>query len=313
MAKKMSQSDFILRAQNIHGKKYDYSEVEYKNSITKIKVICPEHGAFYVRPIDHIHHKTGCSVCAGTNKSNTEEFIRKAKEKYGEKYDYSKIEYKNNKTKVCIICHEVDEFGNEHGEFWQRPNDHLSGYECKKCKNKYTPTTEEWIQKAIKVHGNNYDYSKVNYKDAKSKICIICPIHGEFYQIPNNHLNGCGCPNCNSNKKSKMEEGIAQMLDGLGYQYTRQKTFKWLIHNRNLFLDFYIPYKKIAIEVQGDQHFRSIKRFGGEEYLELQKERDYTKKRLCEEHGIKLFYITKKNYNLTEVLNYINNGSTNKE
>ena len=139
----------------------------------------------------------------------------------------------------------------------------------------------------------------MKYNKAKEKVCIICPIHGEFWQTPENHINGANCPECNCNNKSKMEE--------------RQKTFKWLKHKKNLFLDFYIPYKKVAIEVMGDQHFVAIKRFGGEEYLKIQQERDKIKKQLCEEHNIKVFYITKKDYNIKEIVDYVNTPTNKKQ
>ena len=110
-----------------------------------------------------------------------------------------------------------------------------------------------------------------------------------------------------------MEENISEMLNKIGIKYIRQKTFKWLKYNKNLFLDFYIPCKKIAIEVQGEQHFVPIERFGGQEDFLLRQKRDNEKKRLCEEHNIKLFYITKHNYNLNEVVEYLENGTTSKK
>ena len=305
MPKRLTKSEFIELAKGIHGDKYDYSKVEYKNSITKVRIICPVHGDFFVRPSDHIHCKVGCQKCSGIYRSSKEEFVEKAKLKYGNKYDYSKVEYINNKTKVCIICHEKDKYGVEHGEFWQRPNDHLSGYECRKCKNKHIPTTEEWVTHANIVHEGKYDYSKVNYVNATTKVCIICPIHGEFWQTPSNHMNGANCPNCNSDNKSKMEENIHILLEQHNIKHERQKTFQWLKHKRNLFLDFYIPYKKIGIEVQGEQHFVPVKRFGGEEFFKQQQERDKIKKKLCKQHNVKLFYITKRNYNIDEIIKYL--------
>ena len=112
----------------------------------------------------------------------TEEFIKKAKEIHGNKYDYSKVEYKNTSTKVCIICP-------EHGEFWQTPNHHLQGHGCPKCKNekirkRHTHNITIFIEKARKVHGDKYDYSKAEYINASTKVCIICPEHGEFWQTP---------------------------------------------------------------------------------------------------------------------------------
>ena len=96
-----------------------------------------------------------------TIKSTTEEFIEKAKKIHGDKYDYSKVKYINNHIKVEIKC-------KEHGIFFQRPNGHLRGSECIKCglnkiSNIKRSNREEFIEKAIKVHGNKYDYSKVNY------------------------------------------------------------------------------------------------------------------------------------------------------
>ena len=97
----------------------------------------------------------------------------------------------------------------EHGEFWQTPSAHLSGYGCSKCAGNYVPTTEEWIASARKVHGKKYDYSKVEYIDAKTKVTIICPEHGEFWQTPNSHLNGVSCPKCGGTCVLTKEEWVA--------------------------------------------------------------------------------------------------------
>ena len=129
----------------------------------------------------------------------TESFIEKAKKVHGDKYDYSKVEYKNCKTKVCIICP-------KHGEFWQEARQHLSGRGCPECKRKKCGSSQksnikDFINKAKEVHGNKYDYSKVEYKNSKTKVCIICPEHGEFWQRPYVHLLGQGCPKCGNKKK----------------------------------------------------------------------------------------------------------------
>ena len=306
MPKRFTKETFIEKAKAIHGDKYDYSKVNYVNSVTKVCIVCSEHGEFWVRPADHIHSKVGCPRCSGVKKSNTEEFIEKARKKYGDKYDYSKVNYVNSKTKVCIICHEKDVFGKEHGEFWERPNDHLTGYGCPKCGQNHIPTTSEWVEMARLVHGDKYDYSKVNYVDAVTKVCIVCPEHGEFWQRPANHIHlGAGCPDCNSNAKSRMEEKVFNKINELDIKIERQKTFDWLKYKRNLYLDFYLPTEKLAIEVQGDQHFVPIEKFGGMTDFELRKKRDYYKKKLCEEHGIKIFYVTKRNDGLKNVLDYL--------
>lgn len=122
-------------------------------------------------------------------KLTTEEFVQKSREVHGDKYDYSKVDYKSGKDKVCIICP-------THGEFYQAPSNHLRGQGCFGCSNS-VPTTKEFIKRAKEIHGSRYDYSKVDYKGNKTKITITCPVHGNFEQQPANHLHGQGCPTCN--------------------------------------------------------------------------------------------------------------------
>lgn len=117
----MDRYEFIWKAIQIHGYKYNYSKVKYVNYSTKICIICPIHGEFWQTPSNHLNkRKYGCIKCGGNKNFTTEEFINKAKLIYGDKYDYSKVKYINAKTKVCIICP-------EHGEFWQEPRHHLCG------------------------------------------------------------------------------------------------------------------------------------------------------------------------------------------
>ena len=131
-------------------------------------------------------------------KFTKEQFIEKAKKIHGDKYDYSKVEYKGNKIKVCIICP-------IHGEFWQEPRTHLQGCGCWKCKKNFKLNTKTWIEKAKKIHGDKYDYSKVEYTNNKTKVCIVCPIHGEFWQNPNSHLQGFGCKKCGINSSKEKQ------------------------------------------------------------------------------------------------------------
>jgi very-short-patch-repair endonuclease len=216
----------------------------------------------------------GCPDCGGTKKLTKEQFIEKANKIHGNKYDYSKVEYINNKTRVCIICP-------KHGEFLMRPNDHLSGHGCPDCGGTKKDSTESIINKFKKIHGDKYDYSKVNYFNAHTNVLIVCPIHGEFPQSPHDHLKGCGCPKCN---QSKLEKEIEQLLIENKIEYLSQKHYEWL---KRQTLDFYLPQYNIAIECQGRQHFTDNNFF---ELFEVIKERDERKRKLCEEHGIKLLY-----------------------
>lgn len=149
--------------------------------------------------------------------TKTEEFIEKARKVHGDKYDYSKVEYINNSTKVCICCP-------EHGEFFPTPNNHLRGSGCPKCglirnAHKRIHSKELFVQKSKKQHGKKYDYSKVVYTHNRTKVCIICPIHGEFWQTPHDHCGGAGCPMCNKSNKLTTETFISKAKEKHGDKY----------------------------------------------------------------------------------------------
>ena len=273
--KKNTKEEFIKKAREVHGDKYDYSKVEYEGNHNKVCIICPEHGEFWKTPAAHINLKQGCKYCNG-KKLNNKIFIEKARKVHGEKYDYSKVEYKNNSTKVCIICP-------EHGEFWQKPGNHLRGQGCPTCANEYSPTTEEWIIKAKKVHGNKYDYSKSKYVNTATPIIITCRKHGDFLSFPNNHLNGNGCPKC---RMSKLENILSKKLIEKNISFVYIKKFDWLKNNKNLSLDFFLPDYNAAIECQGEQHLIEERKFANSSQVE----NDIIKNKLCKENNVKLYY-----------------------
>lgn len=129
----------------------------------------------------------------------TDKFIQKAKKVHGDRYDYSKAEYIGYKDDICIICP-------EHGAFWQKAKNHLSGYGCSICSGRKKMRTIDFVNRANLVHQNKYDYSKTVYKGNKEKICIICPEHGEFWQQASSHLKGIGCPQCGIIKSSSKQK-----------------------------------------------------------------------------------------------------------
>ena len=260
----------------------------------------------------------GCKECRKKKlnekfKFDLETFIKKARDIHGDKYDYSKVVYVNSHTPVTIVCP-------EHGEFEQMPYSHLNGRGCYKCgrvtsgkkaSDRRKSNTEEFIQKSIKIHGNYYDYSKVEYVNNNTKVCIICPKHGEFWQMPSVHLRGSGCPIC---KESSLENEIYNFLKEKGINFEKEKTFSWLKSKSNLFLDFFLPEQNIAIECQGVQHFIPTS-FGGETTEKERKERflsvkkrDIKKKQLCEEHGIKILYFFHNDYFLDATIYNSNNS-----
>lgn len=125
-----------------------------------------------------------------SKRKTTEQFVQEAQLVHGNKYDYSKVDYKGKDVKVIIIC-------KEHGEFLQRPHNHLKGQGCPKCSGRYM-STDYFKEKASKIHNGKYNYDKVQYKSNTSKVVINCPIHGDFKQTPHEHLSGNGCQKCKS-------------------------------------------------------------------------------------------------------------------
>lgn len=151
-----------------------------------------------------------------------ERFVEKAKKIHNNKYDYSKVDYVNCKIKVCIVCP-------EHGEFWQTPDNHLQGRGCPVCRyissgRNNSLTQEEFIKRAKEIHGDRYDYSKVNYINNRTKVCIICSEHGEFWQEPTTHLdNKAGCPKCSKNYRYTTEEFLSSLPEWIKERYDFSK------------------------------------------------------------------------------------------
>ena len=286
-SRRLGKEEFIKRSKEIHGDRFDYSKVEYVNMNTPVTIICPIHGKFRQTPNTHL--RCDCPKCSKERVRNViadtkEDFIRKAREIHGDKYDYSKVEYVNTNTNVTIICP-------VHGEFQQRPSSHLEGIGCEKCAiDSRRLGKEGFIKKAREVHGDKYDYSKVEYINNKTKVTIICPIHGEFQQTPNCHLRGGTCPECTVH--SKLEDFMKDVLTKHNVRFYSWMTWPWLIYKSVQSVDLYLPEYNIAIECQGIQHFESVEFFGGEEGLKSNIERDENKRRLCEEHGIKIIYFS---------------------
>ena len=303
MSKSLTLEEFIQKARKIHGWKYDYSKVIYVNANTKVIIICPVHGEFEQTPGSHLYGYS-CSKCRYSLLKNllisdTEQFIKKAIDKYGNKFDYSKVIYINARTKVCIIC-------KEHGEFWQLPSKHLNSNGCPKCYfdkvgNFFRSNLEEFIEKANKVHNYKFDYSEAMYKGSFHKVFITCPVHGKFEQTPNAHLNGQGCPRC---KKSKGELIITEILKKNNIVFEDEYKLPEIVSNYKY--DFYLPDYRILIEFHGKQHYKFIPHFHNydEDNFLKQKTRDILKKdhaqrfkyRLLEFNYIQLNELTQEQF-----------------
>ena len=271
--KKLTKEEVIENFIKTHNNKYDYSLVEYVNSRTKVKIICPEHGIFEQHVNNHIRGE-GCPSCGklnGRRKKTNEEFIKEAIEIHGDRYDYSKTNYKDALSKLTIIC-------KKHGEFEQIANEHLKGKNCEKCSyeersfNKRIGS-EELYDRLISVHNNKYILNKEeinNYINTQKEfITITCKKHGEFIQRISNHLNGQGCPKC-AVLMSKAEDEIIQFLKPCVNTIQRYKT------NDKKEIDILIPSLNIGIEYNGlrwhSEQFGKDKNYHLNKTLQAEKE-----------------------------------------
>lgn len=232
MPAKLTTSDFIARAKAVHGDRYNYDLVDYTGMHRKVKIKCKTHGLFEQSPDSH-SRGNGCPECVGLKKHTSESFIEKAIDIHGNKYDYSYVEYTGNRNKVIIVCP-------EHGEYQITPSNHLKGIGCSFCSGKKKHTNKSFIEKAIEIHGDKYDYSKVEYKNAHNKVVVNCREHGLFTQTPNNHLSGQGCPDCgivinSESRKSDTESFITQA------KLTHSDTYDYS------FVDYKLSTEKIII------------------------------------------------------------------
>jgi cytochrome c2 len=209
MSKKLTQAEFLAKAVAVHGDRYDYSQANYIGSRTKVIIGCPIHGLFKQTPASHLEGG-GCLTCAWAKprrkpksrmpSSLATAFLAAAKLKHGNRYDYSLIDYKTQRSHIIIKCP-------IHGLFKQQAGSHLRSTGCPACAHAakkgriaVKPSTL-FIARAAATHGDYYDYSQAVYKSTRDKVTIVCPKHGAFEQLPSNHINGSGCPQCGKGRQ----------------------------------------------------------------------------------------------------------------
>ena len=366
----MKTEDFIKKAIQIHGDKYDYSLVDYKNCDTKVKIFCKKHNFIFEQtPYCHNNMKQGCPKCGHENGANK---IRKTSEQYAQeansihhnKYDYSLVDYKNTHTKIKIICP-------IHGIFKQDPASHLNGCGCSKCSNKYKYSPSEWIELAKTIHKNKYDYSETIYDGYYKKVkikCIkhnclfetfpyshiylqggcplckkekvseslkmpekefieickiihnneydysvtkyngnafpikyICKKHGEIEQIANYHISGAGCPFC---KSSKGEKRITEFLKSNKIKFKHQMKYDDLKDKDLLSYDFYLYDYNLLIEFNGEQHYHYASYFHKNLHdFHRQLHHDWLKRKYAKKNNIRLLTIPYSElYNIEKIL-----------
>lgn len=197
--KKHTRQSFINKCNAVHGFSYDYHKVLYHSLKSKIIITCRKHGEFIQSAASHLSGR-GCPSCAINNRALMKrvgiiDFISRSQSMHGDRYDYSKVKYTTMFDKITIGC-------KSHGDFRQTPHNHELGKGCPKCgheensRNRIKKASEEFIDRAISIHGNKYDYKKSKYKGNLKPLIITCKIHGDFNQKPSEHLSGSGCSAC---------------------------------------------------------------------------------------------------------------------
>lgn len=264
---------FIDEARLIWKDKYDYSQIVYKGALKKVKIIYK--GIIFEQvAVSHLQGQ------ACERMLNQENFLLKAKEKHGDRYDYSLVRFKSGNSVVLIGYNGI--------YYTQKPYHHLSGSRPENLKLAVRKTTKTFINEGQRVHDFKYSYDKVEYIKNQIKVIIICPIHGDFSQNPLSHIQGSGCPNCG---ESQGEKAISKFLDKNNISYYRQHKFNDCKNVFELPFDFYIPSKRLLIEFDGKQHYEPIEHFGGIDTFRKLKINDKIKNDYCEDNYIELVRI----------------------
>ena len=220
---------FVEESRKVHGDRYDYSKSVYKTARLKLAIRCKIHGLFEQVPYVHLKG-AGCPTCGKmavgqAHRTSQQQFIEQGVSRYGEKFDYSQVQYVNAWTPVLIRC-------SAHGAFSQTPAAHLHNntYGCPKCASddacnrgrgpreprlQDRSKTADFIERAMAKHNGKYDYSVVEYVKSNEKVTIICKVHGAFQQDPSGHLSGRGCPKCGderiaASQRQSVEKFIAR-------------------------------------------------------------------------------------------------------
>jgi len=300
--KQKELDNFFSKVKDVHGDKYDYSKINYVRAGVGVEIVCPIHGSFFQRLNRHLAG-SGCIVChTDSRRSDSQTFIEKAKEIHGEKYNYDLVDYKFAAKHVIVTCP-------KHGDFKITPNHHLGGKGCNDCGNEKIAlmnlnTLETVLEQFKEVHGDTYDYSKVDYKGTKFNVEIVCKEHGSFFQKSTKHISGQKCPKCSA---SNGEHRVRVVLEKFGIEYISEYKFN---DCRNIFalpFDFAIFNNGELlglIEYQGQQHFfvpswsknkeTNIKNFEDTLF------RDSIKKKYCEDNNIPILYISYEEFNIVE-------------
>lgn len=276
---------FVKQSKLIHNNKYSYEKVIYTKCNKKVIITCPIHGDFEQTPTCHLQGQ-GCPECGKLQKANShrtkwEDLLKRFRKIHGDTFEYEQNGYKSINDKIKIFCKKHNYW------FEQQITHHLDGRGCPICNGGSKRNTEMFVIKAREIHGDKYDYSKVNYITKDNPVEIICPKHGSFWQKAHDHICGCGCPRCRSFRNQEF------IFEFLKKSFPKEEWLwefspSWLGIQR---LDIYNSRVNLAIEYNGQQHYFPIDVFGGEEGFKKCTEHDALKAQLCKDNNCKLYII----------------------
>lgn len=284
--------EFKQRAKCVHKKDiYEIVDKSYVKVSDKVEVKCKICGnVFKIRGSDFLKGR-GCPICHPFPKKYTvEEFKKKLKELMPNLEVVS--EYNGSEEPIYVYC-KIHNY-----KFKTTPKRLISGNNCQKCYDDRRSIVQRkdinvLLDELSKI--NDYEYPNIfeEYENNKSKITSVCKIHGEFKVAANKLLRGASCPKC---EQSMFENYIEHILYDNNINFVYEKRFEWLkgIKNGLSSLDFYLPNYNIAIECQGEQHFKKSLYIRSKYGFEDRVANDILKYNLCKEHGIPLIYILPK-------------------
>jgi len=270
----MTKEEFLHRARNTHGYKYEYIDINNRLTL-KDKIMVKYNDVIYNQNVNK--HLSGRCPEKETPKKTTMQFIEESKKIWGDRFDYKYSCYNGAHKKVKL-------FDNIRGVFIEQiASSHLRGYESKYL------TNEEFIERSKLVSDFLLSYEECSYKNTTFKVKLRCVIHGKFEINPVLHLSsGLGCRECD---EFTFNRNTINFLDNYNILYYRQHKFEYCRNIFQLPFDFYIPSKRTAIEFDGIQHFQPVTHFGGVESFERLKINDKIKEDYCEENYINLIRI----------------------
>lgn len=298
-----SHEKVIEEFRDVHGDEFIYSKVEYHGTHTPVVIICRTHGEFSITPKAHLQRKQKCPHCSIIVRT-LDAFVKKSNEKHDkDHYSYHLVKWINVNEPVEIFCNLCQ------WAFWQRPSEHMRSKGCRKCSGCYTPTHEEFENEAHQKFDGKYQYPE-KYIECDTKIRIVCPIHGDFFQTPYIHLRSKGCPCCARTQISIGEKEWLEYLNVPNTKETRQVYHR--IGKLQFRFDGFDPESKTVFEYYGDYWHGNInlpkfaknkvhpvsKKTYGELY-----DRTMERKKILEDNGFKVVFIWENDWRLQKKQN----------